>query len=87
LYSMRYGTPPVVRRTGGLADSVSERTGFLFDEPTPQALRAALGRALDAWRKPGAWRTLQQNGMRRDFGWGVSAGAYIEVYRRALGRR
>jgi starch synthase len=43
---MRYGTPPVVRRTGGLADSVSERTGFLFDEPTPPALRAALARAL-----------------------------------------
>ncbi len=83
LYSMRYGTPPVVRRTGGLADSVSERTGFLFDEPTPQALRAVLVRALEAWRKPGAWRTLQQNGMRRDYGWGASARAYLEAYRRA----
>jgi starch synthase len=84
LYSMRYGTPPVVRRTGGLADSVSEATGFLFDEATPQALRAALARALEAWRKPSAWRALQQNGMRRDFGWGVSARAYLELYRRAL---
>jgi starch synthase len=87
LYSMRYGTPPVVRRTGGLADSVNERTGFLFDEPTPQALRAALARALEAWRKPGAWRTLQQNGMQRDSGWALPARAYLAAYRSALGGR
>jgi len=84
LYSMRYGTPPVVRRTGGLADSVSEETGFLFDEPTPQALRTALSRALEAWRKPSAWRAMQQNGMRGDFSWRASARAYLELYRRAL---
>lgn len=84
LYSMRYGTPPIVRRTGGLADSVSEQTGFLFDEPTPQALRGALSRALEVWRKPSAWRALQENGMRRDFSWRVSARSYLEVYRRAL---
>ena len=83
-YSMRYGTPPVVRRTGGLADSVGEETGFLFDDPTPQALRAALIRALDVWRKPSAWRAMQENGMRRDFGWRVSARSYLDVYRRAL---
>jgi len=87
LYSMRYGTPPVVRRTGGLADSVSERTGFLFDEPTPQALRAALARALEAWRKPSAWRALQRNGMQRDSGWGIPARAYLAAYRRVLDRR
>jgi len=84
LYSMRYGTPPVVRRTGGLADSVSDETGFLFDAPTPQALREALGRALEVWRTPSAWRALQQNGMRRDFSWHASARAYLDVYRRAL---
>ena len=84
LYSMRYGTPPVVRRTGGLADSVSERTGFLFDEATPQALRGAVSGALEAWRKPGAWRARQRAGMRRDFGWGVPARAYLAAYRRAL---
>jgi starch synthase len=87
LYSMRYGTPPVVRRTGGLADSVNERTGFLFDEPTPQALRAALARALEAWRKPGAWRALQRTGMQRDFSWAVPARAYLAAYRSALDRR
>ena len=86
LYSMRYGTPPVVRRTGGLADSVSETTGFLFDEATPQALRAALARALEAWRKPSAWRELQQNGMRRDVGWDGPARAYLAAYRRVAFR-
>jgi len=82
-YSMRYGTPPVVRRTGGLADSVTEATGFLFDDPTPQALLGALKRALDAWRDPARWRALQLAGMAGDFGWQTAARAYLETYRRA----
>ena len=73
-----------ILEAGGLADSVSEQTGFIFDQPTPQALWAALARALETWRKPSAWRAMQQNGMRRDFGWGVPARAYLELYRRAL---
>jgi len=84
-YSMRYGTVPVARRTGGLADSVSEDTGFLFDEPTPQALLETIRRALETWRDPEAWRKLQRNGMARDFGWGGAARAYLEAYRRAIG--
>ena len=88
MIAQRYGTVPVVRRTGGLADTVSDgATGYTFDEPTPQALRAALARALEAWRKPGAWRTLQRTGMQRDFSWAVPARAYLAAYRRALGRR
>ena len=83
-YSMRYGTLPLVRRTGGLADSVSERTGFLFDEPSAQALGAALGRALDAWHDRAAWRARQLAGMARDFGWQAPARAYLAAYRRAL---
>jgi starch synthase len=85
-YSMRYGTPPVARRTGGLADSVTEATGFPFDDATPEALLAALWRALAAWREPQAWRRLQLTGMARDFGWRAPAQAYLEAYRRALGR-
>ncbi len=83
-YSMRYGTLPLVRRTGGLADSVSEQTGFLFDEPSAQAFGAALGRALDAWHDRAAWRALQLTGMARDFGWQAPARAYLAAYRRAL---
>ncbi len=85
-YSMRYGTPPVARRTGGLADSVTEATGFPFDDATPAALLGALARALETWRDPEAWRSMQRAGMARDFGWRVPAQAYLETYRRALGR-
>jgi starch synthase len=85
-YSMRYGTPPVARRTGGLADSVTEATGFPFDDATPEGLLAALRRALATWRDARAWRSLQRAGMARDFGWRAPAQAYLETYRRALVR-
>ena len=87
LYSMRYGTPPVVHRTGGLADSVTDlETGFVFDAPTADALLATVRRAIDTFRDPDAWRTLQRNGMARDFRWDASALRYLEVYRAALAR-
>jgi starch synthase len=91
---MRYGTPPLVRRTGGLADSVIDAsgenlragraTGFVFEEATPQALRAALGRALAAFRDAPLWSALQRAGMARDAGWTRAAHEYLELYRRAL---
>ena len=97
LYSMRYGTPPVVRATGGLADTVidcTERTladgtatGFVFHEPTAAALLAATERALAARRDPPAWRKLQANGMRRDFSWRASAQRYLELFHTLVGRR
>jgi starch synthase len=98
MYSQLYGTAPVVRRTGGLADSVTpataasiaagEGTGFLFDEASDLALAAALADALDLYRdEPAAWRALQANGMRRDFSWKGPAEAYAGVYRAALAAR
>jgi starch synthase len=95
MYSQRYGTPPVVRRTGGLADSVTactpagladgSSTGFLFDHATAVALGDALRQAVRVYRgEPAAWRVLQANGMARDFSWRKPAAAYIEVYERAL---
>lgn len=94
MYSMRYGTVPVVRATGGLADTVDDfqrstgaGTGFVFAEATGQALLDALRRALTVWREqPEAWRKLQQAGMSRDFSWEASARAYLEAYAQALGR-
>jgi starch synthase len=95
MYGQRYGTPPVVRRTGGLADSVTEATpesiadgtgtGFLFEQADAGALAVALCRAVGLYRGDrAAWRALQANGMARDFGWRVPATAYAEVYQAAL---
>jgi starch synthase len=91
MYSQRYGTPPVVRRTGGLGDSVVDctaqslaagrATGFLFEQPTPDALLAAVARAVALWRRPQAWVQLQRNAMARDFSWAQSALRYQELYR------
>ena len=90
MYSMRYGTVPVVRATGGLADTVTDcddqtlangsATGFTFGEPTAPALLAAIRRALEAWSEQAGWRRLQQNGMARDFGWRAPARRYVELY-------
>jgi len=92
MYSQRYGTPPIVRATGGLADTVVDCTaatladgsasGFVFQEPGPAALLDAVTRAARAWRDGTTWRALQRNGMARDFGWDASARRYAEIYAR-----
>ena len=90
LIAMRYGAVPVVRRTGGLADSVQpcdaardEGAGFLFDKTTPGAVRAVLEEALSAYEDRAAWRRLQLRAMAQDFSWERSAGEYVELYQRA----
>ena len=90
MYSQRYGTPPVARATGGLADTILDATpaaladgtatGFLFAEESPVALLAAIERALDVYREPKAWRQIQRAGMAADFSWGAAARRYVEVY-------
>jgi starch synthase len=87
LYSLRYGTVPVVHATGGLDDTVAEfdpttgeGTGMKFTPDTPAALRGAVERALAVRRDPTAWTRLQENGMRQDFSWEQSARAYRNVY-------
>jgi starch synthase len=94
MYSLRYGTPPVVRRTGGLADTVVDAlpatiadgtaTGFVFDEAQAPALSAAVARALDLWAQPAVWARLQACGMAQNLGWGPSAKAYAALYRQVL---
>ncbi len=92
MYSQRYGAPPVVRSTGGLADSVDDDdpaagrpgTGFVFEGDTPGTLAAAVERAHTAWQDRPRWRALQVAGMQRDFGWQASARAYARVYREAI---
>jgi starch synthase len=97
MYSQRYGTPPVARATGGLADTIVDCTpealadgtasGFLFEEPAPADLAAAVRRAIGVYRERDSWRSLQRNGMSRDFGWAGPAGKYAEIYRRVSGIR
>ena len=94
MYSMRYGTIPIVRATGGLDDTVRAYdpetgvgTGFTFDDYRPSAMLAALEAALAVYAIPARWRRLQQAGMRRDFSWDASAAAYVQEYRKAITRR
>ncbi|MGH7554336.1 MAG: glycogen synthase [Longimicrobiales bacterium] len=86
MIAQRYGTPPIVRHTGGLVDTVHDgRTGFIFDHATSGALLAAAERAIKAWRHRG-WDTLERRCMRLDWSWERSAAQYHDVYRLAAGR-
>jgi starch synthase len=81
MYSQRYGTPPVARATGGLADTIADgETGFLFERAETPALVAAARRAVSAWREPRRWRELQRAGMQRDFSWRSAARRYADLY-------
>ncbi|MEN8006826.1 MAG: glycogen synthase GlgA [Candidatus Krumholzibacteriota bacterium] len=88
MYSLRYGTLPVVRRTGGLADTITDAAkktgnGFVFDEASPEELLSALRTAEGLWENPGKWRLLQERGMKCDFSWKKSAIKYEKLYRAA----
>jgi starch synthase len=86
MYSLRYGTVPVVRATGGLNDTIDEETGFKFVEYSGRALLAAIRAASAAFADPGRWREMMRRGMLRDFSWKTSADAYSGLYRRLLAR-
>jgi starch synthase len=90
MYSLRYGTVPLVRATGGLFDSVrnfdpltGEGTGFTFDDYTGPALLGTLRWALDIYKNRPLWEKIQRAGMRQDFSWDASARQYVRVYERA----
>lgn len=87
MYSLRYGTVPIVRRTGGLADTVTEYdpstkqgTGFVFTAYDAAQFKAAIDRALQLWPKKEDWERLMRNGMSRDFSWTESAKKYLKSY-------
>jgi len=90
MYSLRYGTVPVVHATGGLYDTVrnydprtGSGTGFTFDDYSSQALFSTLRWALDVYEDRAAWRRLQVAGMQEDFSWDASAPEYVKMYKRA----
>ena len=83
--AQRYGTIPVARRVGGLADTIEDGiTGFLFDGYTSEEFMNAATRALDQYHDPRGWRAMMREAMSRDFGWERSESRYRDVYRRAL---
>jgi starch synthase len=94
LYSLRYGTIPIVNNVGGLADTIDDldedstnldqATGFIMKETTTTALYSEIVRAIHLYQKPGDWLTLVKNGMQRDFSWQRSANAYVELYHTVL---
>lgn len=95
LYGLLYGTVPVVRRVGGLADTVVDAdataladdtaTGFVFGPQTADALVEAVQRAITLYRRGDAWRTLMRRGMAQDFSWDHAARDYMALYRAVLG--
>ncbi len=94
LYALRYGTVPVVRRVGGLADTVvdadplaiknDQATGFMFGPATSAALAQALDQAVKAWRQPVLWRQLMRRGMAQHFSWDASASQYMALYQEII---
>ncbi len=87
IYSLRYGTVPIVRATGGLDDTIDDATGFKFQEYSGDALLTAIRQALDAWKNLKAWQARMLAGMGKDFSWNASAAEYSDVYRRISGGR
>ena len=91
LYSLRYATLPIVRKVGGLADTVIDTnpqtlsagtaTGFVFAQPEPQALLESFQRAIDLWYNKKIWRQVQHTALRQDFSWQRSANQYLELFR------
>ncbi len=90
LYSLRYGTPPIVHRTGGLADTVvdtngetilnNSATGFVFNEPSAAALQYTIERAITCYEDGDCWKQIVRTGMQQDFSWTKSAASYLTLY-------
>jgi starch synthase len=90
MYALRYGTLPIVRRTGGLADTVVDANdpnggnGFVFDGATVAALSEALTRAFQSYKRRTLWRDMQRRAMKSDFSWKSAAREYLTLYRDLL---
>jgi len=93
LYSLKYGTVPVVRKTGGLADTIQDSgsdakgTGFWFKEYHTKELLQAIERALESYKDRKKWEMIQKNGMSQDFSWDKAAKRYVELYQMARSKR
>jgi starch synthase len=93
LYSMKYGTVPIVRETGGLADTVENcnpargtGTGFVFKAYDSGMMLNTIRFAIEVYKNKDTWNQLMQNGMARDFSWENSAKKYVELYEKAVAK-
>jgi len=97
MIALKYGTIPIVRRTGGLADTIfdidnsgkpfEKTNGYVFDVPDARGIESALRRAFECWfHDPQKWRKLMINGMNIDFSWNQSSNEYLEVYKKVAGK-
>jgi len=84
IYSLKYGTVPVVRATGGLDDTIDEGTGFKFRDYSGDALLDTVRMALKAYQDLDSWVRRMRRGMEKDFSWKVSADEYVDLYRRLV---
>jgi starch synthase len=90
IYSLRYGTVPIVSNTGGLADTVIDAadsrrgTGFHFEPASAPDLLEAIQRGLALYRQPKRWQSLVRRGMKQDFSWQHSARDYLDLYKRLV---
>jgi starch synthase len=84
MLAMRFGSLPVVRRVGGLADTVDPSSGFLFGPYDVGALIGAINNALDVYTLPSSWKRMQRTAMKKDFAWESSARRYLDLYRIAV---
>jgi starch synthase len=82
IYSLKFGTVPVVRATGGLDDTIEPGTGFKFRNYTANSLLDALRSAREAFADTEAWQAIMLAGMAKDFSWNVSAAEYARLYER-----
>ena len=93
MIALKYGTIPIVRKTGGLADTIfdvdhsdkpySERNGYTFDAPDNVGIESALSRAIECWyHDPDKWRKLMIKGMNIDFSWDHPANTYVDIYKK-----
>ena len=85
IYSLKYGTVPIVRATGGLDDTIEPfngktGTGFKFSDYSAEALLGAIEQAVKAYRQPKVWRQIMLNGMKKDYSWAASAKQYLKIY-------
>jgi starch synthase len=84
IYSLRYGTVPIVRATGGLDDTIDEDTGFKFGDYSGTALLGAIRLAIKLYPRKDDWTAMMRRGMRKEFSWSTAAIEYVELYHRLL---